>query len=319
LIEREDLEGARDAIGTIDREDGDPARAVTVANLLRAVKQPERARALVDVALRAQPDLARARVLSALLYEEAHRNGLALAEYGKVPSDDKDYPDAVRRAVELLEHDGKHVEAAAWVEGALRKAPDEDDLVILASDLDERRGDLARATHRLEQANKARPGHEPLVAALATVLDHAGDWRRGVELMRQYLTAHPDSATALNFVGYAYAEHGAELGEAERLLRRAVGLAPQNGYIEDSLGWCLYKQGKVADALKALLEANRLAPGEAEILRHLGDVYLSQKDRAHATESYKRALDHAGTDERLRHELEAALRELEAGRSARRP
>jgi tetratricopeptide (TPR) repeat protein len=320
LLRMGDLEGARDAIGTVDREDGDAQRAVVVANLLRSAKLQVRARELVETALRQKPDLARARLLSAALYEDARNPQSALAEYRKIPADDKDFADATRHAVDLLTKLGKPAEAQAWVVDALKRHPDDEELVVLAAELDERRGDVGAAVHRLEVAlgGKGQKG-EALVSALATTLDHAGEWRRGVELMRKLLAAHPDSATALNFVGYALAEHGVELPEAERLLRRAVALAAGNGYILDSLGWCLYRRGRVEEALTTLQQADRMAPDEPEILRHLGEVYRASKDRTHALESYRRALDRASGDDKLKRELEAALRELEADRSARRP
>jgi Flp pilus assembly protein TadD len=81
----------------------------------------------------------------------------------------------------------------------------------------------------------------------------------------------------------------------------------------------LYRRGRVEEALTTLQQADRMAPDEPEILRHLGEVYRARKDRTHALESYRRALDRANGDDKLKRELEAALRELEADRSARRP
>src|SRR5262249_12510625 len=127
------------------------------------------------------------------------------------------------------------------------------------------------------------------------------------------------SASGLNFIGYTYAERGVELPEAERLLRRAVTLAPDNGFILDSLGWCLFKQGRIDEALHTLEEADRLAPGEADILRNLGDVHLARKERSLAAETYRKALELRPIDPKLRRALEDALRQLDADRSARRP
>ena len=319
LVRRGDLEGARDIVAVLDHDESDPMRNLAIASLFRAVKQPERARELCDAALHKKPDLDRGHLLSGALYDEAKNREAALAEYRKVPSESKDYPEAVRRAAELLRTSGKAGEAAALVDQALKRRPDDDEVIALAADLDEKRGDAAHAMKRLEAALGARPKSETLLYAYGSVIDHAGDWQRSIEIMRKLLQVNPRSASALNFIGYAYAEHGQKLTEAERLLRQAIGLVPGNGYIIDSLGWCLFKQGKVEDALHTLEEASRLAPDEAEILRHLGDVYLARKDRAHAAESYRRALKHGTPDEKLKREIEDALRELEADRSARRP
>src|SRR5262249_52540740 len=154
------------------------------------------------------------------------------------------FPEAVRRACELLIKGSKLSEAQAVAERAVSKRPDDDDVLVVAAEVDEKRGDPARAVARLDKALAARPKSETLIYGLASLVDRSGDWRRGVEIMRRLLAINPRSANALNFIGYAYAEHGVELPEAEKILREAVRLAPGNGYIVDSLGWCLFKQGR---------------------------------------------------------------------------
>jgi tetratricopeptide (TPR) repeat protein len=318
LLRDGELEAARDVLTTIDHDEKDPVRLVALANLFRAVKQPERARELCEAALHAQPQFDRARLLSAALYEEASNPAAAVGEYRKVPISSKDFPDALRRLADLLRPQGRLAEVVKLAEDAVSKRPQDDDLVVITADLEEKRGDPARGIKRLEAAVAARPKSETLLYGLGSAVDRAGDWRRGIEIMRRVLALNPKNASALNFIGYSYSEHGVELSQAERMLRQAIGLSPGNGYIVDSLGWCLFKQGKPQEALRVLQEADRLTPGEAEILRHLGDVYVALKDRVHAADHYRRALK-GSPDDKLRRDLEDALRDLEADRSARRP
>jgi Flp pilus assembly protein TadD len=54
--------------------------------------------------------------------------------------------------------------------------------------------------------------------------------------MRALLQNDPRDASAMNFIGYGYAERGVRLDEAERLVREALRLRPGDGYITDSLG-----------------------------------------------------------------------------------
>src|SRR5262249_29137624 len=221
----------------------------------------------------------RGRLLSATLYEEAKDTKAAIDEYEKIGSDSREFPEALRRACELLIKGAKLTDAANLIERATQKRPDDDDVLVVAAEVDEKRGDPAHAVARLEKALAARPKSETLIYGLASIVDRSGDWRRGVEIMQRLVKLNPRNASAVNFIGYAYAEHGVELAQAEKLLRQAIALAPGNGYIVDSLGWCLFKQGRTGDALHTLEEADRLAPGEAEILRHLGDVKWTLKDR----------------------------------------
>lgn len=56
---------------------------------------------------------------------------------------------------------------------------------------------------------------------------------------------------------------------------------PDDPFIMDSLGWVLYRQGNLAEALKTLEKAYAIKP-DPEIAAHLGEVLwmLERKDEA---------------------------------------
>ena len=61
--------------------------------------------------------------------------------------------------------------------------------------------------------------------------------------MRELLEVNPQNASALNFIGYTLADHGEQLEEAERLVRRALAIHPDSGAYLDSLGWVQFRRG----------------------------------------------------------------------------
>ena len=61
-------------------------------------------------------------------------------------------------------------------------------------------------------------------------------------LLGEMLAREPNNANALNFLGYSYADRGIELDKAEEMIRKALTIKPQDGYILDSLGWVLYQK-----------------------------------------------------------------------------
>jgi tetratricopeptide (TPR) repeat protein len=75
------------------------------------------------------------------------------------------------------------------------------------------------------------------------------------------------------------------------MIVQALKLKPDNGYILDSMGWVLFKKGKVAGALQYLKKALEYLPEDAGILEHLGDAYLETGKREEALEHYRRALE----------------------------
>lgn len=63
------------------------------------------------------------------------------------------------------------------------------------------------------------------------------------------------------------------LDEALNMIRKAVELRPQDGYIVDSLGWAYYQLGRYNDAVVELEKAVKLRPEDPTINDHMGDAY----------------------------------------------
>jgi Flp pilus assembly protein TadD len=57
------------------------------------------------------------------------------------------------------------------------------------------------------------------------------------------------------------------------LIARAHAADPENGNIQDSLGWAQFKQGQFDTAVATLEAAVDKEPANAEINDHLGDAY----------------------------------------------
>jgi tetratricopeptide (TPR) repeat protein len=94
-------------------------------------------------------------------------------------------------------------------------------------------------------------------------------------------------------------------------------LDPGAGGIVDSLGWAYLRAGDLPRAAELLAESDRLEPGDAEILAHLGELYERQKDLDKALATYRRALDKEPS-ERLARDLKARVQALEAKSAAGR-
>ncbi len=65
--------------------------------------------------------------------------------------------------------------------------------------------------------------------------------------MRRAIELNPSNAQALNYLGYSYAEMGTRLDEAEKLIRRAIDIEPEDGAYIDSLGLGLLPERPVQE------------------------------------------------------------------------
>lgn len=92
------------------------------------------------------------------------------------------------------------------------------------------------------------------------------------------------SPNAYNALGYTLADRNERLPEAKALIQQALALAPDDGYILDSLGWVEFRLGNLPEAARLLQQAYAQHP-DAEIAAHLGEVLwnLNQRDAARET------------------------------------
>jgi Flp pilus assembly protein TadD len=133
------------------------------------------------------------------------------------------------------------------------------------------------------------------------------DFTKAEEQLRLILQADANDATANNNLGYLWADQGKNLEEAERFIRRALELNRQqkkigaavsieedvdNAAFVDSLGWVLFREGRLEEACTWLEKATALARGadDPTVWDHLGDVYFRLQKRAEARSAWQKSL-----------------------------
>jgi tetratricopeptide (TPR) repeat protein len=140
------------------------------------------------------------------------------------------------------------------------------------------------------EAAQRFPAHDGVAFDLAACREKLGDLAGAEVAVRDVLRREPDNPTALNFLGYLWADHDRHLDEAVELITRALAQDPDNGAYVDSLGWAYYRLGRLGEARVQLERAARLTGGDAVVLEHLGDVYKDLTLKDLAREQYRRSL-----------------------------
>jgi tetratricopeptide (TPR) repeat protein len=122
------------------------------------------------------------------------------------------------------------------------------------------------------------------------------NWPLAEQSFREALKLYPDQPQVLNYLGYSFVDRNENLEEALGMIRKAVELRPDDGYIVDSLGWAYYRLGKFEDAVKELESAIELRPEDATINDHLGDAYWRVGRKLEARFQWQHALDAKSED-----------------------
>jgi tetratricopeptide (TPR) repeat protein len=253
--------------------------------------------------LEKHPDSDRVHYYLGSLYEETHNIDQAMAELNAIPADSKLYSDSVLH-VAYLTKTTKNVDAAkTYMNDIIKKSPRVANFYLYSASLQDESKDVPQAITTLEKAVAYFPEDEKVRYYLGSLYDRQGLVDKGLAQMEAILNVNSENVDAMNYIAYTWTVKGVRLDDAEKLLKHAMALRPNNGYIQDSWGWYLFTRGRVGEAVVQLEKAAQLKPNEATILEHLGDAYLRSNLREKALNQYAEAAKFAD-DEDFRHKVE---------------
>lgn len=150
----------------------------------------------------------------------------------------------------------------------------------------------------LGDALKAEPEQPELLYDYALTAEKLDKFDVLEKNLRKLIEVKPDHAHAYNALGYSFADRNTRLGEARKLVEKALELAPEDSFIVDSLGWVQYREGDLKGAAQTLKRAYDNRP-DPEIGAHLGEVLWVMGDRSEANRVWQESLKTAPDNETL--------------------
>lgn len=213
--------------------------------------------------------------------EEGKQLEQALAHYREVLGGEQ-YLAARARIANLQVQQGQLEEARRTLgTTAARTVADRVQLILAEAQLLREAKQLQAAYELVRSAQGKHPDNADLLYDGALLAERLGKVDDMEAMLRKLIAANPKHAHGLNALGYSFAERNLRLSEAYDLINRALTLAPEDPFIMDSLGWVLYRQGRLEASLAVLQKAFGLRP-DPEIAAHLGEVlwHLDRKDEA---------------------------------------
>ena len=153
------------------------------------------------------------------------------------PSDKAEQAQVVRVESQILRDAGKNQEAFKLMQDGVKRFPDDMDFLYDYALMAEKLG-------KIEVMEKS---------------------------LRQVIAKAPDNQHAYNALGYSLADRNVRLKEAHQLIQKALGMAPNDPFIMDSMGWVQYRMGNLTEAETHLRKAYSLR-NDPEIAVHLGEV-----------------------------------------------
>ena len=209
-------------------------------------------------------------------YRDAHNWSAALKAAGDAAKTMPDNHEVQLNYARQLGDAGKIDEALKLAKAQMSgKGNDDRDAYLTIADIEwraKRWADASAAVDKAESLAK-KPEDKVLIAFYrGEIADRQKNYDVAESEFRKALEAQPDNGAIENYLGYMLADRGVKLDEAVTLLKKAVTYDPQNGAYLDSLGWAYYKQGQYALAETYARKAVQRMGTDPTVHDHLGEI-----------------------------------------------
>ena len=121
------------------------------------------------------------------------------------------------------------------------------------------------------------------------------------------LEINPDAPYVLNYLAYSWLERNHKIDEAIQMLQKAYIGKENDPYITDSVGWGYYLIGDYERAEKYLRRAVELMPEDPIVNDHYGDVLWQLNRKMQANYFWKNVLEFEDTEEKMKKDIQNKL------------
>lgn len=145
----------------------------------------------------------------------------------------------------------------------------------IEADMFRRLGDTDQAMAIYQQALSAHPRNTSLLYDQALLAATLGEYDMLETNLTDILEREPDNASALNALGYTWADQNVNLNQAQNYIDRALEQQPDDPAIQDSKGWVEYRLGNLEEAELWLRRSLENMESD-EVAAHLAAVLWTQ-------------------------------------------
>ena len=264
--------------------------SLKIALIMIEQKKYQPAISKLESILSRYPNSDKVRFYLGALYEEIKDYPAAIQQFETIPFGSSYFEDSVMHVSYLYKLSGKMDEAIDWVERGIASKGDIAKFWVMHGSLLDEDKQYSKAEEVLAKAAQKFPKDPQILFQLGSLYDRTGKKDKTVEQMLKVLEIDENHVQALNYLAYVYADGTRNLAEAEELVRKALKLQPDDGFIMDTLGWVLYKQDRLPEAIKVLEKVHSTESNEAIIAEHLGDAYFKTQLPRKAKKMYLKAV-----------------------------
>ena len=231
-----------------------------------------------------QPEGTQVMFLLSQMAEEQHQYDKALQWLSQITLDEDDEVTLgveIRRA--LIYAKKGDIKRARSIIAELEKenSYEHERLLLTEAQILREVGKLQEALTVLKAGQDQFPDNTSILYDYALTAENLGQYELMEDLLRRIIAIDSHHQQAYNALGYSLADRNIRLDEAYALIEKAHKLAPDDPYITDSMGWVLFRQGKLDKAEQYLRQAYAIRT-DSEIAVHLAEVLWAKGERQEA-------------------------------------
>lgn len=244
----------------------------------------------IEAAVALNPKAPEPRQALAEIYLRTGKSDQAAAQYRAILAADPANKENRDRLITLYLARRSFDDAVRETEIGLKQSPTDTGLQVFLARAHEGQGRTGEAVSLLEAAAaKDTVSPEPLMA-LGDLRFKKGEYVSALNMYEEALKRSPDNFAAMNNIALLIADHGYEMGRAAELASRLYTRYPKEPAVVDTMGWVLFKQGKMDQALPLLRIAATGAPDNPVHRYHYGAALIKAGQTAAGRKELEAAL-----------------------------
>ena len=137
--------------------------------------------------------------------------------------------------------------------------------------------------------------------------ERMGDYLNSDKDLLKSLEVNPDDAYVLNYLGYSWLERNYKIDTALQMLQKAYETKNNDPYIIDSIGWAYYLVDDFLKAEKFIKRAVELMPEDPVVNDHYGDILWKLDRKIQARYFWTSVLNLKETDNKMKKDINIKL------------
>ena len=137
--------------------------------------------------------------------------------------------------------------------------------------------------------------------------ERLGNYQKADKDLLSSLNLSPENAYVLNYLAYSWLERDYKIDEAIQMLEKAYALRSNDPYIIDSIGWAYYLTNDYVEAEKYLKRAVELMPEDPTVNDHYGDILWKLNRKIQARYFWNNVLSFDDTADEMKEKIDIKM------------